>query len=43
MARKVSLGNGKFITQSNKKRPGRHSKKPNKRKDKKEYKRQGRK
>ena len=43
MARKVSLGNGKFITQSNKKRPGRHSKRPNKRKDKKEYRGQGRK
>ena len=26
MARKVSVGNGQFINQSNKKRPGRHSK-----------------
>jgi hypothetical protein len=43
MARKVSVGNGLFIKQTNKKRPGRHSKKPNKRKDKKEYKGQGRK
>lgn len=42
MARKVNLGNGKFITQSNKKRPGRHSKKLNKRNDRKEYKGQGR-
>jgi hypothetical protein len=31
MARKVNLGNGKFIEQTNKKRPGRHSKSPNKR------------
>ena len=31
MARKISLGNGQFIKQSNKKRPGRHSKRPNKR------------
>ena len=43
MARKVSLGNGNFIEQSNKKRPGRHSKSPNKRNDRKEYKGQGRK
>jgi hypothetical protein len=42
MARKVNVGNGQFIQQSNKKRPGRHSKRPNKRKDKKEYKGQGR-
>jgi hypothetical protein len=28
MARKVNLGNGKFIEQTNKKRPGRHSKSP---------------
>jgi len=37
MARKVSVGNGQFINQSNKKRPGRHSKSPNKRNDRKEY------
>ena len=43
MARKVNLGNGKFIEQSNKKRPGRHSKSPNKRNTRKEYKGQGRK
>ena len=42
MARKISLGNGKFINQTNKKRPGRHSKSPNKRNDRKEYKGQGR-
>ena len=30
MARKINLGNGQFIKQTNKKRPGRHSKKPNK-------------
>jgi hypothetical protein len=42
MARKVNVGNGQFIQQTNKKRPGRHSKRPNKRKDKKEYKGQGR-
>ena len=27
MARKISVGNGQFIKQTNKKRPGRHSKK----------------
>ena len=43
MARKVNLGNGKFIEQSNKKRPGRHSKSPNKRNTRKKYKGQGRK
>ena len=43
MARKVSNGSGSFIKYTNKKRPGRHSKKRNKRKDKKEYKGQGRK
>ena len=42
MARKLSVGNGQFIKQTNKKRPGRHSKKRNKRKDKKEYRGQGR-
>jgi hypothetical protein len=42
MARKVSVGNGQFINQSNKKRPGRHSKSPNKRNDRKEYRGQGR-
>ena len=43
MARKVNLGNGKFIQQTNKKRPGRHSKSPNKRNSRKEYRGQGRK
>ena len=43
MARKVNLGNGKFIEQTNKKRPGRHSKSPNKRNSRKEYRGQGRK
>ena len=43
MARKVSLGNGKFIKQTNKKRPGRHSKRPNKSNSKKKYVGQGRK
>jgi hypothetical protein len=43
MARKVNLGNGKFIEQTNKKRPGRHSKRPNKRNRKKPYNGQGRK
>ena len=42
MARKLSIGNGAYIKQTNKKRPGRHSKRPNKRKDKKEYRGQGR-
>jgi hypothetical protein len=42
MARKVNVGNGQFINQSNKKRPGRHSKSPNKRNDRKEYNGQGR-
>ena len=41
MARKVSNGCA-FIKHTNKKRPGRHSKKRNKRKDKKEYRGQGR-
>jgi hypothetical protein len=43
MARKVNLGNGKFIEQTNKKRPGRHSKRPNKHNSKKKYNGQGRK
>jgi hypothetical protein len=43
MARTLALGNGKFIQQTNKKRPGRHSKKPNKRNTKKQYVGQGRK
>ena len=43
MARKVAVGNGKFIEQTNKKRPGRHSKSPNKRNTRKAYVRQGRK
>ena len=42
MARKVQSGTGTFIKQTNKKRPGRHSKRPNKRNDRKEYKGQGR-
>ena len=42
MARKVSNGSGAFIKHTNKKRPGRHSKRLNKRKDKKEYRGQGR-
>ena len=42
MARKLSVGNGQFIKQTNKKRPGRHSKKRNKKNDKKEYCGQGR-
>jgi hypothetical protein len=43
MARKVSVGNGLFIEQTNKKRPGRHSKSPNKRNTHKIYIGQGRK
>jgi len=43
MARKASVGNGLFIKQSNKKRPGRHSKRPNKRNTHKVYNGQGRK
>ena len=43
MARKINLGNGQFIKQTNKKRPGRHSKKPNKRNRKKPYRGQGKK
>jgi len=42
MARKVQSGHGTFIKRTNKKRPGRHSKRPNKRKDRKEYRGQGR-
>jgi hypothetical protein len=42
MARKVSNGSGAFIKHTNKKRPGRHSKSPNKRNDYKEYRGQGR-
>jgi hypothetical protein len=43
MARKVSNGSGAFIKHTNKKRPGRHAKSPNKRNTRKEYKGQGRK
>ena len=43
MARKIQSGTGTFIKQTNKKRPGRHSKRPNKRNDRKEYRGQGRK
>ena len=42
MARKVSVGTVAYIKQTNKKRPGRHSKRPNKRNSKKEYRGQGR-
>jgi len=42
MARKVSNGSGSFVKYTNKKRPGRHSKNPNKRNDRKEYRGQGR-
>jgi len=42
MARKVSNGSGSFIKRTNKKRPGRHSKRPNKHVSKKEYRGQGR-
>jgi hypothetical protein len=42
VARKVSTGSGTFIKHTNKKRPGRHSKRPNKRSNRKEYKGQGR-
>ena len=42
MARKIQSGSGTFIKQTNKKRPGRHAKKPNKRNSRKKYKGQGR-
>jgi hypothetical protein len=42
MARKTQSGSGTFIKHTNKKRPGRHSKKPNKRNKRKEYRGQGR-
>lgn len=42
MARKISNGSGSFIKLTNKKRPGRHSKRPNKRNTRKEYNGQGR-
>ena len=42
MARKVQSGSGTFIKRTNKKRPGRHAKKPNKSNSRKEYKGQGR-
>ena len=42
MARKIQSGTGTFIKQTNKKRPGRHSKRPNKRNSRKEYRGQGR-
>ena len=42
MARKIQSGTGTFIKQTNKKRPGRHSKRPNKRNERKEYRGQGR-
>ena len=43
MAKKISNGVGGFIKQTNKKRPGRHSKKPNKSNSRKTYVGQGRK
>ena len=43
MARKVSNGSGAFIKHTNKKRPGRHAKSPNKRNTRKKYRGQGRK
>ena len=43
MARKVQSGSGTFIKHTNKKRPGRHSKSPNKRNSRKPYVGQGRK
>jgi hypothetical protein len=43
MARKISNGSGAFIKQTNKKRPGRHAKKPNKRNRRKAYRGQGKK
>ena len=42
MARKVQSGSGTFIKRTNKKRPGRHSKRPNKRNSRKKYNGQGR-
>ncbi len=42
MARKIQSGTGTFIKLTNKKRPGRHSKKPNKSNSKKPYRGQGR-
>ena len=42
MARKVQTGTGGFIKLTNKKRPGRHSKRPNKKNTHKVYKGQGR-
>ena len=42
MARKDQSGSGTFIKHTNKKRPGRHSKRPNKRNSRKEYNGQGR-
>jgi len=42
MARKLNVGNGQFIKQTNKKRPGHHSKRPNKRNTHKVYRGQGR-
>ena len=42
MARKISNGSGAFIKLTNKKRPGRHSKRPNKKNTHKVYNGQGR-
>ena len=42
MARKIQSGTGTFIKQTNKKRPRRHSKRPNKKNDRKKYRGQGR-
>jgi len=41
MARKIQTGSGTFIKRTNRKRPGRHTKKPNKSKHYKKYKGQG--
>jgi hypothetical protein len=43
MARKLQTGHGTFIKKTNKKRPGRHSKRPNKRNKIKTYNGQGKK
>jgi len=42
MARKIQSGTGTFIKHTNKKRPGRHAKKPNKHNSRKKYRGQGR-
>ena len=42
MARKIQSGTGTFIKHTNKKRPGRHAKKPTTHKSRKKYRGQGR-